>query len=195
MLSELDITALLARARSGDDDAFGRLIEQIYDELRAIARNQRRRLGAADTINTTAVVHEAYARMADAAQKPERRAFENRAHFFRVASQVMRSIIADYARAQSAQKRGGRAKSLSLEQLPPAQLASRDVDPLVILSVHAALTDLEVLNEEAARVAEMRYFAGLTIDEAAEALGISSSTAKRRWTVARAWLYRRLSDT
>ncbi|GMQ83173.1 MAG: sigma-70 family RNA polymerase sigma factor [Rhodothermia bacterium] len=194
LLSENDVTALLVRARNGDADAFSTLVEQIYGELRVIAASQRRRLGAAATINTTAVVHEAYAKMAGAAQRPERAPFADRGHFFRVASRVMRDIIADYAKAQSTQKRGGRYKPLSIEEVSPAHLAARHVDPEEILTVHMALTELEVLNSEAANVAELRYFAGLTTDETAEALGMSRATVKRRWTVARAWLYQNLSE-
>ncbi len=194
MLSEDEVTVLLGRARQGDEEAFSRLVEQIYEELRVIARSQRRRLGAAETINTTAVVHEAYAKMANAAQHPERLAFADRGHFFRVAARVMRDIIVDYAKAQSAQKRGGRSKPLSLDHVAPGQFAFHEVDPTEVLSVHAALTDLEGLNEEAAHVAKLRYFAGLTTDQTAEALGLSAMTVKRRWTVARAWLYQQLSE-
>lgn len=195
MLTEHAVTALLGKARTGDEDAFSRLIDQIYDELRVIARSQRRRLGAADTLNTTAIVHEAYAKMADAAQHPARLSFADRGHFFRVASRVMRDVIVDYAKAQAAQKRGGRSRPLSLEGLSPGQLISRTVDPTEVLSVHAALTELASMNEEASRVAELRYFAGLTTAEVAEALDLSSATVKRRWTVARAWLYQKLSES
>ena len=179
MPSEYEVTALLGRARQGDADAFSKLVEEIYDELRVIARSQRRRLGAGDTMNTTAIVHEAYAKMAGAAQHPARLSFADRGHFFRVASRVMRDVIVDYAKAQSAQKRGGPSRPLSLEDLAPGQIASRTVDAGEILSVHAALTALTSLNEEAANVAELRYFAGLTMEETAEALGLSSATVKR----------------
>ena len=191
---EYEVTALLGKARQGDAEAFSTLVEQIYDELRVIARSQRRRLGAADTMNTTAIVHEAYAKMAGAAQHPERPSFVDRGHFFRVASRVMRDVIVDYAKAQSAQKRGGQTRPLSIEDIAPGRIASRNVDPGEVLSVHAALTALMSLNEEAASVAELRYFAGLTTEETAEALGLSSATVKRRWTVARAWLYQTLSE-
>ena len=194
MPHEYEVTALLGKARQGDADAFSTLVEQIYDELRVIARSQRRRLGAADTLNTTAIVHEAYAKMAGAAQHPARLSFVDRGHFFRVASRVMRDVIVDYAKAQSAQKRGGRSRPVSIEHVSPGQFASRNVDPVEVLSLHAALTDLESLNKEAANVAELRYFAGLTTEETAEALGLSATTVKRRWTVARAWLYQNLSE-
>ena len=106
----------------------------------------------------------------------------------------MRDVLVDYAKAQSAQKRGGRSQPLSLDDASLSRLAARNVDPIEILSVHGALTELAALNEEAANVAELRYFAGLTNEETAEALGLSPATVKRRWTAARAWLYRKLAE-
>lgn len=188
-----DVTQLLDRAREGDSAAFGTLVEQIYGELRQIARGQRRRLGASDTINTTAVVHEAYAKMADQAKRQSTKPFADRGHFFRVASRVMRDVIVDYAKAASAQKRGGRERALSLDVVGP-QARIETLDPEEILSVHAALDKLESIDSDAARVAELRYFAGLTTEQTAEALELSPATVKRRWTVARAWLYQQLSD-
>lgn len=192
--SEQEVTALLGKARDGDVDAFSLLVEQIYDELRVIARSQRRRLGATDTINTTAVVHEAYAKIAGAARKSGRLSFADRGHFFRVASRVMRDVIVDYAKAQSALKRGGRSRPLSIEVISSGQLLAREVDPVEVITVHEALTELASLNEESAQVAELRYFAGLTTEETAEALALSPATIKRRWTVARAWLYQKLAE-
>jgi RNA polymerase sigma factor (TIGR02999 family) len=185
------VTTLLERARAGDADAFRQLVGQLYGELRTLARAQRRRLGAGDTVNTTAVVHEAYAKL-------ERRedgagpVFADRAHFLRVASRVMRDVIVDYARAQRAAKRGGPGGHLSLEDAGP--LAADGVDPDEVLSLDAAVADLHRLDEGSARVAELRYFGGLSIEETAEALDLSTATVQRRWTVARAWLYRRLVD-
>lgn len=193
MRNDPEVTALLDRAREGDSDAFGTLVERIYGELRAIAHGQRRRLGASDTINTTAVVHEAYAKMASQAQRQSSKPFADRGHFFRVASHVMRDIIVDYAKAQSAAKRGGKERAISLDALEP-QARVESIDPLEVLSVHDALTKLESLDAEAARVAELRYFAGLTTEQTAEALDLSPATVKRRWTVARAWLYQQLKD-
>ena len=186
------VTVLLDRARAGDDDAFARVVGQLYDELRAVARGQRRRLGASDTVNTTAVVHEAYAKLAGREAPPE---YADRAHFFRVAARAMRDVIVDHARAQSAAKRGGRARPLSLDATAVrATGRAPTVDLDVVLSVHDAMERLAALDAEAARVAELRYFAGLTNEQAAEALALSVATVKRRWTMARAWLHRELSE-
>ena len=189
------VTVLLDRVRAGDAAAFDRLVGQLYGELRAIAHAQRRRLGAAETVNTTAVVHEAYAKLGGAAGGAD---FADRTHFLRVAARAMRDVIVDYARAQHADKRGGGARVLSLDSAgldAAGPVAAADAfDPAEVLSVDGALADLERLDPEAARVVELRYFAGLSVDETAEALGLSPSTVKRRWAVARAWLYRRLAD-
>ena len=194
MSGNQEITTLIDRTRGGDGVAFSRLVEQIYDELRAIARGHRRRLGASDTINTTAVVHEAYEKMAGAVGRARVTQFVDRGHFYRVASRVMRDIIVDYARGQSAEKRGGPGKPVSLQEVDSTPISAHTLDAAEVLSVHALLEQLETMDEEAARVTELRYFAGLTTDQAAEALGISPATVKRRWTIARAWLYHKLTD-
>lgn len=194
MSSTEGVTKLLDRARGGDAVAFGELIGRIYNELRQIARGQRKRLGAAETINTTAVVHEAYAKMAGAAARRDGVQFVDRGHFFRVASRAMRDVIVDYARARSAEKRGGNERPLSLDGAVVVDSARGALDPSEVLSVHEALKRLEQFDAESARVAELRYFAGLTTDETAEALGLSVATVKRRWSVARAWLYQQLAS-
>ena len=186
------VNQLLESARAGDDDAFARIVGQLYDELRAVARGQRRRLGASDTVNTTAVVHEAYAKLAGREAPPE---YADRAHFFRVAARAMRDVIVDHARAQSAAKRGGRNRPLSLDATAVrGAVGAPTVDLGVVLSVHDALGRLAELDAEAARVAELRYFAGLTNEQTAEALALSVATVKRRWTMARAWLHRALAE-
>ena len=184
------VTEILDRARDGDDAAFGDLVGRLYAELRAVARSQRRRLSASDTVNTTAVVHEAYARLDGGAGPP---AFTDRAHFFRVAAAAMRGVIVDHARAQSRAKRGGPGRAASLSAVGPVADAG-GMDPAEALAVDRALAALAALDAEAARVVELRYFAGLSVEETAEALALSPSTVKRRWAVARGWLYRRLSD-
>ncbi len=189
-----DVTNLLDKVRCGDTRAFGQLIGQIYDELRVMARGQRRRLGASNTVNTTAVVHEAYAKMAKSARRNEGLDFQNRGHFFRVASRVMRDVIVDYAKAQSAEKRGGRTKDLHIDDVTGLSKVV-NLDPHEVLSINHSLEELESLDLKAAQVAELKYFAGLTNDETAEALSISVATVKRRWTVARAWMYKRLKES
>ncbi len=182
-----DVTVLLDRARAGDAEAFDQMVSRLYGELRAIAHAQRRRLGASDTVNTTAVVHEAYAKLEGGGD------FADRDHFLRVASRVMRSVIVDYARAQRATKRGGTGRPVPLDAAGPVGALDR-LDPAEVLSVDLALEELERLDPEAARITELRYFAGLTIEETAQALGLSPMTVKRRWALARGWLYDRLAD-
>ena len=184
------VTVLLGRAREGDPQALGDLVGQLYDELRAVARSQRRKLGAPETVNTTAVVHQAYANLEGRAGGPP--VFTDRDHFFKTAATVMRGVIVDYARSQARDKRGGPGRPVSLGAVGP--VAEPTLDVHLALAVDVALGQLAALDEQAARVVELRYFAGLSIDETGEALGVSASTVKRRWTLAQGWLYRRLAD-
>jgi RNA polymerase sigma factor (TIGR02999 family) len=181
--SSPDVPTLLSEARDGApvlDD----LLPLMYDELRRLARAQRRRLRPYETLNTTALVHEAYLKLAGR----DRRSWNDRMHFFRVAARAMRDVVVDYARRQQAAKRGGDAPHVSLGALPP--LAA--VEPEEVLALHEALGHLEAVDARQARVVELRYFVGLTIDEAAEVLSISPATVKRDWTSARAWLFRHI---
>jgi RNA polymerase sigma factor (TIGR02999 family) len=180
-----EITRLLALAHGGDADALDRLLPFVYGELRALAHRQRLRQRGAETLNTTALVHEAYLKLAG----KEGGTYENRLHFFRVAARVMRDVLVDYARAQRAAKRGGGVPPVSLSDF--GDLPAVRVDE--VLGLDEALGRLEKLDAEQARLVELRYFAGLTLPEAAETLGLSERTAKRRWTTARAWLYHTLS--
>lgn len=192
-MSTPDITLLLDRVRAGDPDAFSDLVGRLYDELRVIAHAQRRRLGAADTVNTTAVVHEAYAKLAG--RDANAQSYTDRGHFFRIAARAMRDVIVDYARAKNADKRGGSDRPLPLDSIGPiAEDGISSLDPTEVLSLNDALLRLERIDPESARVAELRYFAGLANTEVAEALDYSLATVKRRWTFARAWLYRALND-
>ncbi|GAB5534462.1 MAG: sigma-70 family RNA polymerase sigma factor [Rubricoccaceae bacterium] len=182
---------LLTRTRAGDADALDQLVDRLYGELRHIAQAQRRRLGAPDTLNTTAVVHEVYAKL-DGRQlgvptdAPDQ--------FLYVAARAMRDVIVDYARAQNTAKRGGSERPLTLHGIDtlPVSVA---LDPVEVLAVDRALNALERIDALAARVTELRYFAGLTIAETAETLDLSPMTVKRRWALARAWLYDRLVET
>ena len=184
-----DITVLLARAQDGDRAALDRLLPLVYDELRALAHRQRRRTGASDTLNTTAVVHEAYAKLAGRTEAH----YADRVHFFRVAGRVMRDVLVDYARAQRAQKRGGGAPVVPLDVVGPVVDASGGLRIDEVLSVDDALRQLEALDARQAQVVEYRYFAGLSVEETAEALSVSPATVKRDWTTARAWLHRALA--
>ena len=184
-----DITVLLARAQDGDRAALDRLLPLVYDELRALAHRQRRRTGASETLNTTAVVHEAYAKLAGRTEAH----YADRIHFFRVAGRVMRDVLVDYARAQRALKRGGGAPVVPLDVVGPVVDASGGLRIDEVLSVDDALRQLEALDARQAQVVEYRYFAGLSVEETAEALSVSPATVKRDWTTARAWLHRALA--
>ncbi len=180
-----DVTRLLEAARDGDRTALNRLLPLIYEQLHAIAHRQRARSGGFETINTTALVHEAYEKLVrgDAG-------WNDRQHFFRVAARVMRSVLVDYARAQHAQKRGGKEAPVSLDVLGGDVPGLRTEE---VLGVDEALEKLARIDPEQVQLVELRYFTGLSIPEAAAVLGMSERTAKRRWTVARAWLYRELA--
>ena len=183
------VTLLLDRARDGDPAAFDDLVARVYDELRLVARRQRRKLSASDTVNTTAVVHEAYARLGSG----DLPALNDRGHFFRLAARAMRGVIVDYARTQTRQKRGGPGRPAPLDEAGPVAAPSA-LDVHEALALDGALAGLAALDAEAAEVVEMRYFAGLSVEEVAEALGLSPRTVKRRWALARAWLLRELAD-
>ena len=188
----LDIPTLLGRVREGDGVALDAVVGELYDELRAAARRQRRG-GAPETLNTTALVHEAYARIAGGADGGV--TFHDREHVVRLAARAMRSVIIDYARAQSAQKRGGAGRPDGLGTLAARgrEPAAPPLDLDTALSVDAALGRLHQIDAEAAGVAELRYFGGLTNEETAEALDLSLATVKRRWASGRAWLARELA--
>lgn len=157
-----------------------RLLPMVYAELHRLAARAGRREGPGRTLQTTALVHEAYLRVVD--QKRAR--YGNRGHFFAVAAQAMRRILVDEARRRTAEKRGGAVAKVPLAQ---AADAARPTDETVI-AVDQALQALAGFDPDLARLVELRYFAGLTVDETAEALGVSAATVGREWAVARAWL-------
>ncbi len=177
-----NVAALLSEEQS-EDPELDDLLPLVYDELRRLARAQRRRLRPYETLNTTALVHEAYLKLAGREEEPS---WEDRLHFFRIAARAMRDVVVDYARRQQAAKRGGDAPHVSMEDAPPLP----QVEAEEVLTLHEALGRLEAIDARQARVVELRYFVGLTIDEAAEVLDLSPATVKRDWTSARAWLYR-----
>ncbi|ARA93889.1 MAG: sigma-70 family RNA polymerase sigma factor [Bacteroidetes bacterium] len=173
----------LQQAREGDTDAVGRLLPQVYDELRRIAHQRLRQHRPGQTLNTTALVHEAYLKLVDQTQVT----WNDRAHFFALASRAMRFILVDHARARTAQKRGGRQVPLPLDAV---QVAAADAQAAELLSLNQALDRLAEHDERLARVVEYRFFGGLTYEEIAEVTGRSVPTVKRDWQRARAWLYR-----
>jgi RNA polymerase sigma factor (TIGR02999 family) len=183
-MTHADITTMLYRLPSGGRHAFDELLEAVYHELRRIARGQLRRERREHTLSATGLVHEAWLRLVG----HRARTFENRAHFFGAASQAMRRVLVDHARGRAARKRDGERIALtSLDE------AAGWAPPMhEVLAVHGALDDLAALNERLVRVVECRYFAGLTIPETAEALGVSHTTVSEDWRFARAWLHRAL---
>ena len=181
-----DVTGLLLSWCHGDAEALDRLVPLVYDELRRVARRHLRREQPGHALQATALVHEVYLRLVDVDQLT----LKNRTHFFAVAAKLMRQILVDHARRQHADKRGGGATMVSLEDVSPAaQPPSVDV-----LALDQALDALSAIDARQGGVVELRFFAGLDIDEAAEALGISPATVEREWALAKAWLYRRLSS-
>lgn len=184
-MSQGNITALLTAHSSGDPDAMDELFPLVYEELRRIAHRRMRSERSDHTFCTTALVHEAYLELVDL----DRVDWQNRRHFFALAARVMRNVLVDYAVKRNAQKRGGNRDRVPLKEWDGAQ----DVVFDDVLAVHQALEQLEAIDERQVRVVECRFFAGLTIEETSDALGISSSTVGRDWRMARAWLNRELT--
>lgn len=180
-----NVTQILARHQGGDGKALGELFPIVYDELRRIAAGYMRRESDGHTLQATALVNEAYFRLVD--QKAVQ--WQNRAHFFGVAAQIMRRILCDHARARRADKRGGHQAKLSLDE---ALGIGTDESPDLV-ELDDALKLLQTINERQAKVVEMRFFGGLSVEEVAEALGASPATVKRDWTFAKAWLHKELS--
>jgi RNA polymerase sigma factor (TIGR02999 family) len=183
--SSNQVTQLLVRWREGDRDALEELMPLVYDELRRLARHYLRQERGDHTLQSTALVHEAYLRLAG--QNPPQ--WQNRAHFFGIAARVMRQILVEYARGRNTAKRGGDACRLTLDDSIALPQQS-DVD---VVELDRALTELSELDEQQGRIVELRFFAGLTIEDTSEVLGISPATVKRDWVSARAWLYRAMT--
>jgi len=179
------VTALLHAWAGGDLQARDRLFSHVYADLRKRAARYLRRERPDHTLQPADLVHEAYLRLTE----QERVAWQNRSQFFGIASQMMRRILVDRARAHLAAKRSGQYLSVALEDAV-AQSAPRSCD---VLALDRALTELGTLDPRQARLVELRYFGGLSLEETATLLGISPTTVKREWRIAKAWLYRRLS--
>lgn len=191
--SPQEVTQLLQAWRQGDQAAFEQLLPLVYDELRLLARRYLRRERQGHTLQTSALVHEAYLRLikpGDAEGAIEGGAFENRAHFFGVAAHAMRRVLVDNARRRNFAKRGGGvARHVELEEAATVS-AGRDAE---LVALDDALQELARIDPRKCRVMELRYFGGLSIEETATALGISVATVMREWSTARAWLRRELS--
>lgn len=173
----------LAEWRHGDDGALERLVPLVYDELRRIAARQLRGERSNHTLQPTELVHEAFMRLVR-----QNVSWQNRAHFFGVAAEIMRRLLVDHARKKRADKRGAGMETIALDERIEWP-AARDLD---IVALDECLTALAELDPQQARVVELRFFAGLSIEETAEVLGVSDSTVKREWRVARAWLLREM---
>ena len=184
--SSPDVTALLRAWSEGDQAALDRLLPAVYAELHRQAERYMRAQPPGHTLQTTALVHEAYLRLVSR----EGAAWNGRAHFLGVAAKAMRSILVDHARARRRVKRGGGAEQVTLAGIEDSSGRGRDLD---VLELDDALARLAALDPRKAALVELRYFGGLGIEEAAGSLGISSATAKREWRLARAWLQRELS--
>ena len=189
-----DVTGLLIAWSDGDSAALDALLPVVYAELRRQARRALRREASGHTLQPTALVHEAYLKLVD--QRPNR--WRDRAQFFGVAARCMRQVLVDAARTRRAAKRGGGARPITLgdgEGVAVAPTTGGEPVGDDVLALDAALTRLAELDPDQARVVELRYFAGLTLDDTAAALGISAATVSREWTVARRWLRRELDQT
>lgn len=180
-MKDSTVTDWLVRLRDGDDAALDQLLPLVYGELRSLARSQLRAEDTGHTLGATALVHEAYMRLADR----EKLQPEDRRHFFAIAAQAMRRVLIDHARARKRKKRGSGRVALSLEDMA-GFLHEDAAEELVALD--QAVDELARANPRAARVVECRFFVGLTLDETAQTLGVSLKTVQRDWLLARAWL-------
>jgi RNA polymerase sigma-70 factor, ECF subfamily len=185
-LSQQRVSELLGKWSEGDQAALAELTPLVYEELRRLAHREMGGERPGHTLQTTALVNEAYLRLAD--QKNPR--WQNRAHFFAVAARAMRRILVNYARSQRAQKRGGGAAKVDLEE---AALASPE-ESKEIIDLHEALEKLATFDSRKAEVVELKYFGGLNYEEMAEVLKISPVTVRRDWRFAKAWLYTELQN-
>jgi RNA polymerase sigma factor (TIGR02999 family) len=183
--SKTTVAQLVESARRGDEQALSALMPLVYDELRRLAASYMRRERPGQTLQATALVHDAYIRL----MQDSKLSWQNRSHFFGIAARSMRQILVERARARHAVKRGGSRVRVTLD----ASLLATEASAIDLEALDEALTRLEALDAELARVVEVRFFGGLSIEEAAETLDVSPATVKRRWSVAKAWLARELA--
>ena len=181
-----DVTQLLIAWSDGDQVARDQLMSVVYEELHRLARRYMRRESPGHTLQTSALVNEAFVRLVDQRNVH----WQNRAHFFAIAAQMMRRILVDHARGRSYAKRGGGARPISLDE----GLIVSDQRNAEVVAIHEALEELAKFDARKSEVVELRFFGGLTIDETAEVLGVSSATVRSDWTTAKAWLRRKISQ-
>ncbi|MCB0711573.1 MAG: sigma-70 family RNA polymerase sigma factor [Ignavibacteriae bacterium] len=185
-----NITQLLVDLGQGDERAVDQLLPLVYNELRRMAHHFMVKERSEHTLNTTALVHEAYLKLIDQREVT----WQNRSHFFAIASIAMRRILVNYAKMRSREKRGGGGTPISLGEVPELQIIAEErAEELIALD--EALDQLAEINERAGRVVECRFFGGLSIEETAEALGVSPMTVKRDWRFAKAWLKREIGES
>ncbi|WP_020403238.1 sigma-70 family RNA polymerase sigma factor [Gracilimonas tropica] len=183
-MKKKDVTQLLSELKSGENGAYDKLYPLIYEELRQLAYGHMK-YQPNHTLSKTELVHEAYLKMID----QSRIEFSDKSHFLAIASKCMRQILIDHARKKNAEKRGGKQKDLTyIDEI----FSRKKQKAQELIDIDAALNELEKLNERLAKVVEMRFFGEMTIDDTAEALGVSESTVKRDWMKARGWLYKEL---
>lgn len=181
-----DVTSLLVASSHGDQEALNQLLPLVYDELRRLADRYLHRERVDHTLQATALVHEAYLRLVD-----QKVSWANRAHFFGVAAEMMRRILIDHARSHQARKRGSGGIKLSLDDV----LELSDEKAADLIALDETLKALAQFDAQKARVVELRYFGGLSIEETASVLGVGTATVTRQWRLAKAWLYHELSKT
>ena len=181
-----DITQLLVDLTNGNREALDKLLPLVYNELRQLADRYLRRERADHTLQATALVHEAYLRLIDQTNVE----WQNRAHFFGVAAQMMRRILVDHARAHQTTKRGSGGIKVALDDV----LDLADVRAADMVALDEALTALEAFDPQKSRIVELRFFGGLSIEETAEALGLGTATVIRQWRLAKAWLYQEVTN-
>ena len=180
MSQQADVTAMLNAIGAGDGRASDELLPVVYDELRRLAHGYMQNERSDHTLQATALVHEAYIQLVDWKNV----SWQNRAHFFAAAAQMMRKILVDHAREKNALKRGGGIRTIALDEA----LSFPNRSEIDLISLDAALTELAAFDPQQAKIVELRFFGGLTIEETAHAMGISDSTVKRDWQIAKAWL-------
>jgi RNA polymerase sigma-70 factor, ECF subfamily len=183
--SSVDVTRLLREWHGGDQDAFAKLMPLVYDELRGLAKRHMRRQTPGHTLQTTALLHEAYLKLAHYPQV----GWNDRAHFFGFAARVMRSLLVDHARRNASAKRGGGPAKVDIEEVAVVSPEGG----AAVLALNQALENLAEIDPDKARIVELRHFGGLSVEETAEVLGVAPITVKRQWLRAKAWLHRELN--